>query len=141
MSSIYYKNEKYTGPTLDLGSGSLTTDNKTIVGAINELNARVESGGEQYDRFCQIGDLLICYGRISESVAASSTSDITVTYAKSFSEAPTVLITPVVGSDYSVDSAYLKSRSVYSCVISLKNGYSGANTITVCWAAIGIRNA
>ncbi len=39
MSSIYYKNQKYTGPTLDLGSGSLTTDNKTIVGAINELDA------------------------------------------------------------------------------------------------------
>lgn len=41
MSSIYYKNQKYTGPTLDLGSGSLTTDNKTIVGAINELDAEV----------------------------------------------------------------------------------------------------
>lgn len=40
MSSIYYKNQKYTGPTLDLGSGSLTTDNKTIVGAINELDAK-----------------------------------------------------------------------------------------------------
>lgn len=39
MSSIYYKNQKYTGPTLDLGSGSLTTDDKTIVGAINELDA------------------------------------------------------------------------------------------------------
>lgn len=42
MSSIYYKGQKYTGPTLDLGSGSLTTDDKTIVGAINELDAEVE---------------------------------------------------------------------------------------------------
>lgn len=40
MSSLYYKNQKYTGPTLDLGSGSLTTDDKTIVGAINELDAK-----------------------------------------------------------------------------------------------------
>lgn len=43
MSSIYYKGQKYTGPTLDLGSGSLTTDNKTIVGAINELDARMDA--------------------------------------------------------------------------------------------------
>lgn len=42
MSSLYYKNQKYTGPTLDLGSGSLTTDNKTIVGAINELDAGMQ---------------------------------------------------------------------------------------------------
>ena len=38
MSAIYFMGQKYTGPTLNLGSGSLTTDNKTIVGAINELN-------------------------------------------------------------------------------------------------------
>lgn len=49
MSSIYYKNQKYTGPTLDLGSGSLTTDDKTIVGAINELDAKIDgmSGATQ----------------------------------------------------------------------------------------------
>ena len=43
MSSIYYKGQKYTGPTLDLGSGSLTTDDKTIVGAINELDAKIDT--------------------------------------------------------------------------------------------------
>lgn len=39
MSAIYYKGKKYTGPTLNLGSGSLTTDDKTIVGGINEINS------------------------------------------------------------------------------------------------------
>ena len=39
MSAIYFKGQKYTGPTLNLGSGNLTTENKTIVGAINELNS------------------------------------------------------------------------------------------------------
>lgn len=41
MSAIYYKGKKYTGPTLDLGSGSLTTNNKTIVGAINEISSSI----------------------------------------------------------------------------------------------------
>ena len=39
MSAIYFKGQKYTGPTLNLGSGSLTTDDKTIVGGINEINS------------------------------------------------------------------------------------------------------
>jgi len=41
MSAIYYKGQKYTGPTLNLGSGSLTTDDKTIVGGINEINSSI----------------------------------------------------------------------------------------------------
>lgn len=40
MSSIYYKGQKYTGPTLNLGSGSLTTSDRTIVGGINEINSQ-----------------------------------------------------------------------------------------------------
>ena len=43
MSAIYFMGQKYTGPTLNLGSGSLTTDNKTIVGAINEINERYKT--------------------------------------------------------------------------------------------------
>ena len=39
MSAIYFKGQKYTGPTLNLGSGSLATDDKTIVGGINEINS------------------------------------------------------------------------------------------------------
>ena len=39
MSAIYFKGQKYTGPTLNLGSGSLTTYDKTIVGGINEINS------------------------------------------------------------------------------------------------------
>lgn len=144
MSSIYYKNQKYTGPTLDLGSGSLTTDDKTIVGAINELDAEVgglvESGGEENNRYFKIGNMLICYGRVAESVPASATSDQTVTFAKSFSDVPTIVITPIVGDDVNVDFAYLKSRSAYSCVITLKNTWTSANSVVVCWIAIGRRN-
>lgn len=39
MSAIYYKGNKYTGPTLNLGAGGLTTDEKSIVGGINEINS------------------------------------------------------------------------------------------------------
>ena len=42
MSAIYYKGQKYTGPTLNLGSGSLTTNDKTIVGGINEINSSID---------------------------------------------------------------------------------------------------
>lgn len=111
MSAIYYKGQKYTGPTLNLGSGSLTTDDKTIVGGINEINSLYKVVVVEFPSFSSLpqtksdsritSDHVVVYCEYGTPSAMTSrptytTSDGSITISGSMSGSTTLTLTLAV---------------------------------------------
>ncbi len=97
-----------------------------------------ERGSNSSGQYVKMEDgTLIEWGRVSVTVPANSYAEATIGFPKSFSEIPSITLTPEIWAEPKYFSYVIKSTSAYNPSIRVGNEHSTELSITINWTAVG----